>query len=125
MKTTRNIRVTCHPKFDPERSRPEQFLFLYTYHILIENLGSETVQVLSRHWIIKDGLGNVEEVRGPGVVGEQPLLEPGQSFKYSSFCPLKTPSGTMEGSFQVITGSQEIFDVAIAQFRLQSPELMN
>ncbi|MCP4201322.1 MAG: Co2+/Mg2+ efflux protein ApaG [bacterium] len=115
---TRGISVHVEPRFDPHRSQPElsQWFFLYT--VTIQNRGSETVQLLTRHWIITDGEGRVEEVRGPGVVGEQPVLAPGESFEYTSGCPLTTDVGKMEGSYQMVTAGGEVFDAAIAAFTL-------
>lgn len=115
---TREIRVSVVPEFDPQRSSPqeEQWFFLYT--VTIENLGSETVQLVSRHWVITDGNEQEEEVRGPGVVGEQPVLAPGESFSYTSGCPLTTDVGKMEGSYQMVATGGETFDVEIAPFTL-------
>ncbi len=113
---TRGVRVEVESAFVPERSAPEDGRWFFAYHVRIANVGDETVQLLTRHWIITDGTGRVEEVRGPGVVGEQPTLAPGQMFEYTSFCPLRTPFGTMEGSYQMITPSGEQFDAAIAPF---------
>lgn len=97
----------------------QQWFFLYT--ITIVNDGSDTVQLLSRHWVITDGAGRVEEVKGPGVVGEQPVLAPNESFTYTSGCPLTTSFGVMEGTYQMVTGSGERFDVKIAPFTLSEP----
>ena len=119
--TTRGIRVAVEPEFDPQRSRPEASHWFFLYTVTIENLGNETVQLLTRHWIITDGDGEVEEVRGPGVVGEQPILEPGQGFEYTSGCPLTTDVGKMEGTYQMITTSGEAFDIEIAPFTLCAP----
>ena len=101
---TRNIRVHVEPQFDPRRSQPTQRQWFFLYTVTIENQGDETVQLRSRHWVITDGVGRVEEVRGPGVVGEQPVLAPGQSFRYTSGCPLRTDVGKMEGSYQMVDG---------------------
>jgi ApaG protein len=123
---TRTIRVHVAPQFDPNRSRPtdRQWFFLYT--VTIENLGAETVQLLSRHWVITDGAGRVEEVRGPGVVGEQPVMAPGESFSYTSGCPLRTDVGKMEGSYQMVSATTgESFDIAIAPFTLCAPGLVH
>jgi ApaG protein len=119
--TTRGIRVSVLSEYAADRSRPslQQWFFLYT--ITITNEGSETVQLLSRHWIITDGAGHVEEVRGPGVVGQQPVLEPGAAFTYTSGCPLTTPFGTMEGTYQMVTRTGESFDVRIPPFTLSEP----
>lgn len=118
---TRRIRVAVVSEFAPERSAPtdQQWFFLYT--ITITNEGEETVQLLSRHWIITDGSGKVEEVKGPGVVGQQPVLSPGQAFTYTSGCPLSTPFGSMQGTYQMRTAAGEEFDVTIAPFTLSEP----
>ena len=115
---TRGIRVRVEPQYDPVRSQPanERWFFLYT--VTIRNEGDETVQLLSRHWIITDGESRVEEVRGPGVVGEQPVLAPGDAYEYTSGCPLTTDVGKMEGSYQMVTQTGEAFDVEIAPFTL-------
>jgi len=104
-------------------SSDDRWFFAYT--IRIENDGAATVRLLSRHWIITDGNGRVEEVRGPGVVGQQPVLGPGASFEYTSACPLPTPFGVMEGSYQMSTESGERFDVRIAPFSLSEPYAIN
>jgi ApaG protein len=118
---TRGVKVSVESEYAPDRSRPadNQWFFLYT--ITISNEGQDTVQLLSRHWIITDGSGHVEEVRGPGVVGQQPVLAPGQSFTYTSGCPLGTPFGKMEGTYQMVAKSGESFDVNIAPFTLSEP----
>ncbi|MDH3745170.1 MAG: Co2+/Mg2+ efflux protein ApaG [Acidobacteriota bacterium] len=122
---TRGIRVRVEPQFDPHRSHPETSQWFFLYTVTIENQGKETVQLLTRHWIITDGGGEVEEVRGPGVVGEQPLLGPSQSFRYTSGCPLTTDVGKMEGSYQMATDEGELFDIAIAPFTLCAPGLVH
>ncbi|HWP99679.1 MAG TPA: Co2+/Mg2+ efflux protein ApaG [Vicinamibacterales bacterium] len=118
---TRGVRVRVRSQYDPTRSQPlrRQWFFLYTVEIV--NEGDETVQLLTRHWIITDGNGEVQEVRGPGVVGRQPILAPGESFEYTSGCPLPTPFGTMRGSYQMITARGERFDAEIAEFALSEP----
>lgn len=118
---TRGVRVQVLSEYSPERSAPasNQWFFLYT--IEVTNEGSETVQLVSRHWIITDAEGRVEEVRGPGVVGQQPVLAPGQSFTYTSGCPLTTPFGTMEGTYQMVTGNGDTFDAKVAPFTLSEP----
>ena len=123
--TTRNIRVRVQPQYDPERSRPAEGHWFFLYTVTLENLGTETVQLLSRHWVITDGSGRVEEVRGPGVVGEQPLLPPGRGFEYTSGCPLRTDVGKMEGSYQMVTDAGEAFDITIAPFTLCAPGLVH
>jgi ApaG protein len=115
---TRDIRVEVIALHAPENSQQGEFVFQYT--VRITNQGTEPVQLRSRHWIITDALDHVEEVRGPGVVGEQPLLAPGQAFKYSSWCPLKTPTGTMRGTYQMVGPDGVEFDVEIAPFALRA-----
>ncbi len=119
--TTRDVRVMVSPRFLPEQSDPERRRFFWAYSVRIENLGKATVQLISRHWVITDGRNHVEEVRGPGVVGEQPVLKPGESFEYTSGCPLPTPSGGMEGSYQMLTTDGETFDAAVPAFSLHLP----
>jgi ApaG protein len=118
---TQNVRVAVRSKFDPSRSRPQRNQWFFLYTVTITNEGSDTVQLLTRHWIITDGEGKVEEVRGPGVVGEQPVLAPGESFEYTSGCPLTTPLGTMHGTYQMVSESGEEFDAEIAPFTLSEP----
>ena len=119
--TTRGVRVSVLSEYSPERSRPDQNNWFFLYTITITNDSDATVQLLSRHWIITDGDGHVEEVKGPGVVGQQPLLAPGEAFTYTSGCPLKSPFGTMEGTYQMVRRSTEFFDVKIAPFTLSGP----
>jgi ApaG protein len=123
--TTRGVRVQVRSSYLPERSSPRDAHYFFTYRIRISNLGEETVQLVSRHWIITDGDGHVEEVQGPGVVGEQPVLEPGESFEYSSFCPLQTPIGSMQGTYQMVTSGGSQFDAEIAPFSLAVPTALN
>lgn len=122
---TRGVRVSVSSCFDPLRSRPdeEQWFFLYT--ITITNESDRSLQLLARHWIIRDEAGGVEEVRGPGVVGEQPILAPGGSFEYTSGCPLSTPSGTMEGTYTMVDGEGDRFEASIAPFLLSEPLAVN
>ncbi len=119
---TRGIRVEVRSFYVPERSDPDEDQWFFAYQIEISNHGEETAQLLSRHWIITDGNGKQEEVRGPGVVGEQPVLAPGESFEYTSACPLSTPVGTMQGSYQMRTESGEDFEAEIAPFSLGQPQ---
>lgn len=119
--TTRGVRVAVLSEYAPDRSRPQQQQWFFLYTITITNDGGEPVQLISRHWIITDGSGHVEQVKGPGVVGQQPILAPGESFTYTSGCPLGTPFGKMEGTYQMVTRSGEAFDVAIAPFTLSEP----
>jgi ApaG protein len=123
--TTNGIRVQVKAMFLPDRSAPRENQYQFAYHITISNVGAETVQLISRHWVITDADGDVEEVRGPGVVGEQPTLEPGASFEYTSFCPLKTNVGTMHGTYQMVRSNGEMFDARIAPFTLAVPNALN
>jgi len=116
---TNSIRVEVLARHSPENSR-QQGEWIFEYTVRITNLGTDTVQLLSRHWIIADALEHIEEVRGPGVVGEQPVLGPGQSFKYSSWCPLKTPTGSMRGTYQMVSSGGQPFDIEIAPFGLKA-----
>jgi ApaG protein len=122
---TRGIRVQVQSQYDPSRSRPHQNQWFFLYTVRIANESSVTVQLLSRHWIITDATGHVEEVRGPGVVGEQPVLEPRQSFEYTSGCPLTTPFGSMHGTYQMATAGGERFDATIAAFTLSEPHALH
>ncbi len=122
---TRGIRVAVEASYVAERSNPSESEWFFAYTIRITNEGSDTAQLLSRHWIITDANGRVEEVRGPGVVGRQPVLGPGQSFEYTSACPLKTSFGVMQGTYQMVTPSGEHFDVEIAPFALSEPYGVN
>ena len=123
--TTRGIRVRVRSRYVPERSQPERKEWFFIYTVQIANEGSEPAQLISRHWIITNANGHVEEVRGPGVVGEQPLLAPGESFEYTSACPLATAFGTMQGSYQMVTRSGERFDAEIAPFSLGATHAIN
>jgi ApaG protein len=119
--TTRGVRVSVLSQYVPERSTPDEGYYFFAYQVTIANEGEQTVQLLSRHWIITHGTGRTEEVRGPGVVGEQPVLAPGESFRYTSACPLSTPVGTMHGAYQMVTADGERFDARIAPFSLAMP----
>jgi ApaG protein len=119
---THEIRITVTPEYSEERSEPGQDRYVWLYTIEIENLGRRAVQLTHRHWKITDARGRLEEVRGPGVVGEQPVLEPGESFKYTSMCPLTTPSGIMIGAYRMVDDKGRAFDVAIPAFSLDSPQ---
>ena len=116
-----NIKVTVRPKYLAERSEPDEDRYFWSYTIEIANDGDRTVQLTHRHWQITDANGHREEVRGPGVVGEQPKLKPGDAFSYTSGCPLRTPSGLMVGTYRMVDESGEAFDVAIPAFSLDSP----
>ena len=122
---TNQIRVEVLSKYSPENSQPLQDEWVFQYTVRITNQGSETVQLLSRHWIITDALEHTEEVQGPGVVGEQPILAPGESFKYSSWCPLKTPMGMMRGTYQMLRMGYNHFDIEIAPFALRGKYTVN
>lgn len=122
---TRGVKVTVRPDYLEHQSDPKNGVWMFAYHVTITNQGVETVQLVSRHWIITDATGRVEEVRGPGVVGEQPVLEPGKAFAYSSGCPLPTPMGTMHGAYQMVTRKGERFDAEIAPFTLAEPYSVN
>ena len=123
--TTRGVTVRVSVSYLPEQSEPERGRWFWAYHIRIENDGEEVVQLLTRHWIITDGRGARHTVEGEGVVGEQPLIEPGSSYDYVSGCPLATPTGAMQGSYHVIAGDGETFDVAIPRFALTAPATIN
>ena len=116
---TDGIRVEVEARYSPERSQGAQWFFLYT--IRISNEGAETVQLLSRHWVIRDATGKTEEVKGPGVVGVQPVIEPGGVFEYTSGCPLPTPFGSMQGTYQLIREGGITFDAEIGEFMLREP----
>ena len=118
---TRGIRVHVESEFAPGRSSPPQNQWFFYYTIRIINEGRDIVQLLSRHWVITDAMGATKEVRGPGVVGKQPRLEPGQSFEYTSGCDLTTPFGSMRGTYQMINDQQEHFEIEIPAFTLTEP----
>jgi ApaG protein len=122
---TNSIRVEVMSKYSPENSRPQHDVWVFEYTVRITNQGTETVQLISRHWFITDGLDHVEEVQGPGVIGEQPVLAPGESFKYSSWCPLKTPTGMMRGTYQMARAGGSQFDIEIAPFALKARYFVN
>ncbi|MBM4375391.1 MAG: Co2+/Mg2+ efflux protein ApaG [Deltaproteobacteria bacterium] len=122
---TRGVQVHVESRYLQERSSPERGGWFFGYTVTISNVGMETVQLLSRHWIITDAHGRIEEVRGPGVVGAQPRLRPGESFEYTSGCPLRTPFGTMRGTYQMVTSEGATFDATIAPFTLTTPESLN
>ena len=109
----------------PQRSDPETDRYFFAYRVRITNAGSEPAKLLRRHWIITDGTGHVEEVEGPGVIGETPLLMPGETFEYTSACPLPTPVGTMHGSYQFLAASGALFDAPIAPFTLAQPNMIH
>jgi ApaG protein len=116
--TTHNIRVGAAAFYLPLESNPEESQYVFGYRVLIVNNSDTAVTLLSRHWIIIDGEGHREDVKGPGVIGQTPTLQPGQAFKYTSFCPLSTPWGTMEGSYQMRRADGSTFDAQIGRFYL-------
>ncbi len=120
--TTRSIKVTVRPFYLEQHSSPSENHYVWAYHVHIENGGNETVQLRRRHWEITDSFGRKQEVRGPGVVGEEPVLKPGESFEYTSSCPLPTPSGFMVGDYEMETGSGENFLVRVPAFSLDTPQ---
>src|SRR6202140_3844614 len=119
--TTNEIRVEVMSSYSAENSRPLEDNWVFQYTVRITNQGTETVQLISRHWIITDGVGHTEEVQGPGVVGEQPVLAPGESFQYSSGWPLNTSNGVLRGTYQMVSESGAHFDAEIAPFTLKEP----
>ena len=122
---TQGIRVTVSSNYIPAQSAPKARRYVFAYTVRIANEGTEAAQLKSRHWIITDGNGKVEQVRGPGVVGEQPMLRPGEHFEYTSGCVLETPRGAMEGSYQMVRANGTEFDAAIAPFALALPYSLN
>jgi ApaG protein len=118
---TRGIRVRVQSEYSPDQSAPSKNQWFFLYTVTISNESADTIQLLTRRWIITDGTGHIEEVRGPGVVGKQPTLKPEESFEYTSGCPLSTPFGVMEGTYQMVTQDGERFDVKIAPFTLSEP----
>ena len=122
---TRGIRVTVESQYIPEQSQPRQSHYVFAYHVVIANEGNDTVQLRTRHWIITDGNGNVQEVRGEGVIGEQPVLRPGERFEYTSGCVLPTAAGSMHGTYQMHLQSGQQFDAEIAPFPLALPYALN
>ena len=122
---TQGIEVQVAPEYVASESSLEESRFVFSYHITITNKGETEVQLMSRHWIITDGAGVVQEVKGPGVVGEQPMLKPGEKYDYSSFCPLKTPTGNMRGSFQMVNHLGAQFDVKVPLFFLRDTRALH
>jgi ApaG protein len=118
---TSRVRVQVESRYQPDHSAPARQEWLFTYTIRITNERSDRVQLVSRHWIITDETGRVEEVRGPGVVGKHPILKPGESFQYSSFVTLSTPNGVMHGAYQMIAEDGTPFEIEIAPFALREP----
>ena len=122
-KITRNISVFVEPQYLENQSNPAEGKFVWSYTIIVRNSGAETVKLLTRHWVITDGMGRKQDVRGDGVVGEQPVLQPKTQFQYTSGCPLTTSSGVMEGSYGMINQKGEHFEVDIPAFSLDSPHI--
>ena len=122
---TQGILVTVQSEYIPERSSVSSRQFAFAYTVRIANQGTESAQLRSRHWIITDANGNVQEVRGEGVIGEQPVIQPGRHFEYTSWCVIATPSGSMRGTYQMITTEGDRFDAEIAPFALRPPQLLN
>ena len=118
---THRVKVTVEPTFEPERSDPEERRYFWRYDIEIANLGEKPVTLMERHWRITDADGRQQEVRGAGVVGEQPTIEPGEAFRYASGCPLTTPSGLMVGEYRMVDADGRSFQVSIPAFSLDSP----
>ena len=123
--TTRGVRVQVESEYLPDRSSPEENQYFFSYTVQITNLGDEVVQLIDRHWVITNANGEVEHVRGPGVVGEQQVLEPGEGFEYTSFCPLSTSFGTMHGEYGMRSHAGENFDADIGAFALALPHVVN
>jgi ApaG protein len=123
--STNGVRVQVASFYVVQRSDPERQFYFFAYRVRITNVGEETVRLVSRHWIITDGNGEIQEVKGSGVVGEQPLLDPGEHFEYTSSCPLQTPVGTMHGSYQMVGVHGEEFGAEIAPFTLAVPNALN
>lgn len=122
---TREVEVSVESFFLESESDPGQNRFSFAYRVQLKNIGGETVQLLGRHWIITDSSGKVQHVKGPGVVGEQPVLKPGASYEYTSGSRLESPMGTMEGTYQMVTEEGENFDIEIPMFTLEVPGTLN
>ena len=120
-----NIKIQTHPEFLPERSQPHKSYYFFSYKIKIINNSEIGVRLLSRYWHIKDGKGQTEDIHGPGVVGKTPSIKPKDVFEYTSFCPLQTPIGFMEGSYRMISENGKQFDVDIPRFKLIAPQFLN
>lgn len=123
--TTEGIRVTVKPRYVEARSKPVEGAYFFAYEVTIANVGTSAAKLVSRHWIITDGHGAERHVRGPGVVGQEPHLEPGEAFRYESFCPLETPEGAMRGTFQMVRDDGSEFDADVATFALSAPRVLN
>ena len=123
--TTRGIRVQVDSFYEAERSSPQESYYFFVYQVRISNVGREAAQLISREWFITDANGDTQRVQGPGVVGEQPVLAPGEQFEYTSFCPLSTPVGSMRGSYHMVLESGASFEAEIAAFSLAVPNSVN
>jgi ApaG protein len=123
--STQGIKIEVRPEFERAITSGEKPQYIYTYNVMIKNSGKDIVQLISRHWIIRDGLGHVEQVIGEGVVGEKPILSPGDSFEYSSFCPLETPTGSMKGTYTFKNSDGTLFEALIGEFFLKNDSLVN
>ena len=123
--TTRGVRVQVDARYHPDHAAPLARYWFFSYTVTISNVSDERLQLLNRHWIITDATGHVEHVRGPGVVGQQPALEPGQSFEYTSACPLATSMGSMHGTYEMVRENGERFEAEIAPFTLADPDSVN
>jgi ApaG protein len=123
--TTQGIRVQVESLYDEDRSAPQENYYFFAYRVRISNAGTRSAQLLSREWIITDATGYQQHVQGPGVVGEQPVLAPGEAFEYTSFCPLSTPVGSMHGTYRMVREDGESFDAVIAPFSLAVPHSVN
>jgi ApaG protein len=123
--TTTQIQVSITTSYVPQESKPEQNYHFFAYKISITNKGTRTAQLMSRHWTITDALGRTEDVRGPGVVGLQPKITPGQTFEYESACPLNTSSGSMKGTYQMVSDEGDTFTVEIPEFYLIAPQALH
>ena len=120
-----NIEILTRPDYLPDRSDPIKSYYFFSYQIKIVNRSVESIQLLSRYWHIVDGQGRAEDIYGPGVVGKTPILKPNDLFEYTSFCPLPTPLGFMEGSYRMLDESGKEFDVPIERFQLVAPQVLN
>ncbi len=123
--TTDGIRIRVRSQFIPERSDPASGQYFFSYRVTISNEGEAPAQLVSRHWIICDATGRTEHVKGPGVVGETPRLEPGQAFEYTSYCPLSTPVGSMRGTYQMVRDDKTTFDAVVGAFSLMTTPMLN
>ncbi|MEZ4445191.1 MAG: Co2+/Mg2+ efflux protein ApaG [Polyangiaceae bacterium] len=123
--TTQGIRVVVKPQYLANESRPVDNTYVFAYEVTIANVGDRRAKLLSRHWIITNGHGEEEHVRGPGVVGEHPDLGPGEAFRYRSYCPLSTPEGAMRGSYRMVRPDGSEFDAEVAEFAFSAPRVLN